>query len=312
MSDNRRSDSSTAQEQEARTTEAAIEFLHRAVSERNGQLEAAIPGLTAVLADAGVDAILLKGPVTRQRLYRPDELRSTSDIDLLVSAHRHRRARASLAVEGFRVVASGGHSDTLRRDGIDIDLHLTLPFVTVAPRRAFVLLEQHTTTIALAGYDVTCLDEPAHALHLAIHAAQNRFDPAYRPLDEWRRCATQLTGQQLATAAVLAAELGVRTVWLAAWQALEPSADAPALTAGLPRRRPGTTTRATREFITSGLPRRVRWRAGRAFLRRQLGDAVVIAWRTRRGIPPPPPRTWSMRRAKLSRLVTIVTTRSPS
>jgi hypothetical protein len=56
-------------------------------------------------------------------------------------------------------------------------------------------------------------------------------------------------------------------------------------------------------FLRSPIPTRVRWRAARRHLHRQVSDEVVNAWRLDRGLPPLPPGTLAIRTAKLKRLV---------
>lgn len=284
--------------------EAALDRMTRVMHERHTQkLEATIPHLVAVLAAAGIDAILLKGPVTRQRLYTSEEVRPTADIDLLVSARHQRRARAALGREGFERIALGGHSDTLQRGRVFVDLHLTLPFAAIPPSRAFTLLMARSVPITVSGHAITCLDEPAHVVHLALHAAQNEFDPSLRPLAEWRRGVASLTDEQLQSATELAGALHVLPVWDAARAAIEPGADVAALAAGLPRRKPPPTPTAVWWFARADLPVRVRWRAAHAFLHRQLSDEILVAWRADRGLPPVEPSSWSSRRAKATRII---------
>jgi len=66
-------------------------------------------------------------------------------------------------------------------------LHFGLPFTTVPLARAFANLSDRTSRLALDGQVVPVLDVPTHVVHLALHAAQNRFAPDHRSFDEWRR-----------------------------------------------------------------------------------------------------------------------------
>ena len=136
-------------------------------------LELAAVELTGALRAAGVDAILLKGPVTAARQW-PDRFRPTLDLDLMVAPARFETALACLAGRGFTPIAANERANALRRDrdAVTVDLHRTLSGATVAPERAWAELARRRVPFPLAGAEVAALDEAAHACHLAMHAAQ--------------------------------------------------------------------------------------------------------------------------------------------
>ncbi len=263
--------------------------------------EAQIPALVEILKASDVPVIVLKGPVTRLRLYGPDEARPVADIDLLVSPRAFRSARRALEGEGFERVEVGGHSDALRRGDRYVDLHLALPYTTVAPNRSFEALATHVVHLGVAGFDVPVLDEAAHVLHLAMHAAQNGFDPDHRSLDEWRRGWESLTSRDRMAADDLAVELGAQIAWGLAQAVIDPSAQGADQAALLPRRKPGASLSTMWAFVRSPIPARLRWRAAGAHVRRQMSDDVLNAWRVERGLPPLHSHRWAMRRAKAER-----------
>lgn len=263
--------------------------------------EQRIPDLVRLLDDAGIPSIVLKGPVTRQRLYADDEVRPTADVDLLVPSRQFRRAGAVPRDHGYEQVQLGGHADSWRNGDGYLDLHLTLPFVTIAPRRTFEVLSEHTTTLVVAGEAVPVLDELAHAVHLAVHAAQNDFDPEHRSFDEWRRGMSSLGGDHDAARAV-AVQLGAEATWDLACEALLPAADRVALAARLPARKPEASLRAAAPFLRSPIPATVRLRATRAHLHYQLSPEVLDARRRDRGRPPIGPGRAALARARLAHL----------
>lgn len=272
-----------------------------AANEATRRVEEQIPALLDVLDAAGVPAIVLKGPVTRSRLYGPDETRTVADVDLLVPARSHRRARSAMAPLGYTRVVTGIHSDVLRSSHGDVDLHLALPFTTVPLARAFACLHRHTDHLAVGGRDVAVLDVPAHVVHLALHAAQNSFEPDHRTFDEWRRGLASMQEADRTRAAEVAQRLGVSPVWEAALAALEPGADLTELASKLPRRRAAPTAEEIVAFVRSPLALQLRWRALRDLSRRQFSDAYLAAWRHERGLEPVPRGTFASTRAKLGR-----------
>ncbi len=303
--------------------------------EQLDRIEAQIPVLIDHLAAAGIPAVLLKGPVTRRRLYGPEELRPVADVDLLVPARLHRRARRRLARLGYRRLDWSGHSDSLtRRDtatttvpvhghsnsnsnsnsnghgngniDVDVDLHLTLPYARCGPRRAFRVLRPHVTSMVVAGASVAVLDVPAHVVHLALHAAQNSFAPEVRATDEWQRAAASLAPDELDAAERLVDDLGVREVWSVARRALVAPADHVGLAATLPVRTVGPSVASIRAFLRSPVAPHERWRIARRFVRRQCSAEMVNYWRTHRGMEPLPLHGMAMQRARVVRVVTVV------
>lgn len=264
------------------------------------QVEAQIPEIVALLQRADIAVIVLKGPVTRRRLYASDEIRPVADIDLLVDPKRFRRASAVLRRNGYQRVDRHGHSDTFRSSDerrSDVDLHLTLPFATAHPRNVFATLSRHTTTLDLANVEVPVLDEPAHAVHLAIHGAVNRFDPASRTLDEWRRAHAGCDEANLATARSVATAIGATTIWDLAIRNVDADEDSGGRVDALPLWEVEPRLDSARAAWRAGLPLQVRQRDLQRMVALQLSDATLDVWRRDRGIPALPPGTPRLRRA---------------
>lgn len=286
----------------ARVDEARAAALSRIATVRT---EARIPGLIDLLGGAGVSVLVLKGPVTRQRLYAPDELRPTADVDLLVAPGAFRRAARALRGSGFERVHRCGHSDTFGGpDGV-VDLHLALPFATVPPALAFRRLLAHAASMEVAGRTIRVLDEPAHVVHLAVHAAQNGFDPAHRSLEEWRRGWASLSFRERASAELVVDDLGLAATWVLARLALGRPGDGERLAEALPERALTPSLPGLWALASSSVPARVKGRIIRAAVQRQLSDDALLRWRAERGLPAVLPGTWSARSAKVRRLVAV-------
>lgn len=145
-------------------------------------MEAAAGAAWAHLADAGISAIVLKGPAIAHWLYRADELRVSRDVDILVAPDDFERAQASLAGIGYQTRLAGAPACEigpnsmmlLGSNGVCIDLHHRLIGVDAVRGRCWEVLSQHTVPLPLAtGVAVDVLDVGARAMHLALHAAQS-------------------------------------------------------------------------------------------------------------------------------------------
>src|SRR5919198_2874652 len=139
---------------------------------------------------AGVQSILLKGPVLARRLYTEAEHRSYSDVDVIVAPHELAAAREVLrglgyidasAQHGIEDVAGVVHAENWaqahqRIGPLMIDLHWKLAGVQAPPDIAWKALAARTERIDLAGRPTVALDPRGLALHLATHAAQHGPD----------------------------------------------------------------------------------------------------------------------------------------
>jgi hypothetical protein len=179
----------------------------------------AVDGWTAevarALADAGVDALLLKGPAIVWWLYDRGEERGYLDVDMLVAPATIPDAERVLTQLGFVLkdpegealrTVSGPHARTWWRasDRAIVDLHHTLPGDVDAEDVVWPVLWRRSETLTIAGAEVRILDEPSRALLVAIHAAHH--GPGVKtPLEDLRRAATRVPDEVWEDAAGLAA-----------------------------------------------------------------------------------------------------------
>lgn len=145
---------------------------------RTLQLDGVATRIIAALADIGVRAVLLKGASFRDLLYGIGELRTYSDVDLLISpTHTREAGRALVALGYLDVFAGAAPSETspfateYRGRGAVIDVHRSLPGVTVPDEVAWDELSRRTATIVLHRTTVEVLDREARCLHVALDAA---------------------------------------------------------------------------------------------------------------------------------------------
>jgi hypothetical protein len=208
--------------------------LDRGRTARRLSLEATAAAVIAGLGEAGITAILLKGPVTARRQY-PGEHRPFVDVDLLVPPDCTHAARRWLRGHGFHAAAADAL--VLRRpgDGAAVDLHVTLGGTTATPERTWRVLARHAVGFDLHGRSVLALDEAAHACHLALHAVQsgNRKPKPRADLD---RAVAGVPLPTWARALAIARQLGAEPTLVAALRCYAADGDRLADALGLPAR----------------------------------------------------------------------------
>ena len=192
----------------ARRHGAAREFAYRVK----------VADICEALERAGVEAVLIKGPAFKARLYSPSEDRPSSDYDLLIDPAHRPVAERTLRELGFRAVvlpedqptALAAHVGHWLRDsdGTHLDLHENLPEVTGDPEHHWQLLKPHRTRLELAGRAVDVLDDVASALLIALHAAHHGPTLGWKPLSDLRRALAQMEPEVWTSAHELAEALG--------------------------------------------------------------------------------------------------------
>lgn len=146
-----------------------------------------------VLRTAGVDALLLKGPVTNAWLYGGADARSFRDVDVLVRPAQAALTGRVLTAAGFYdlharllPVHRPSHERTWTRGGLALDVHTRLAGVPATHgAAAFDVIWAGREPFALQGRAVPAMAPAARAVHLALHAAQSRSDSrALRDLEQ--------------------------------------------------------------------------------------------------------------------------------
>jgi len=167
------------------------------------------------MSEAGVPTVLLKGLSIARWLY-PSGGRTYCDADILVAPSTFARAKEVLRSLGFDEALHGFASferdlhDAVEvafvREGTDsggrwgvVDLHQSLPLLSVSNQTVWDTLSAETETLVVAGVDVRVLNHGGLALHIVVHAVQHNFEHhtdedlrrAIRAasIDDWRRAA---------------------------------------------------------------------------------------------------------------------------
>ncbi len=133
------------------------------------------------LTDAGLPAVVLKGPTIAHRYYPDPAWRPFRDVDILVRGRDWARACEVVRSLGYRRcrpeprpgfdVRFGKGALHRSAQDIELDLHRTLvvgPFgLWMDPDELF----ESTTRLAVGAAELTCLDTTATFVHVAMHAA---------------------------------------------------------------------------------------------------------------------------------------------
>jgi hypothetical protein len=175
-------------------------------------LDALATHVTAALADAGIRAILLKGPALADWLYG-GEPRPYSDVDLMIARADRVEAERLLEDLGFELVALDilphdrpHHARTwVRPGGAAVDLHHTLIGIGASSELAWRALTEETEWMQLAVGEAEVLSRPARAFLVTLHAAQHGVLAA--PLEDLNRAIERLPLGGWETAARLAERL---------------------------------------------------------------------------------------------------------
>jgi hypothetical protein len=173
--------------------------------------------VAAAFSEAGIRAILLKGPAFARWL---DAGRSYQDSDLLVEPANVAEAEGLLAAHGFTLyvddeVAPEAHARIWIRpqDRATVDLHWTLPFLTVPPEEAWPLLVRDTELLRVRDLETEILGRDATALHAALHAALHGPHGMAKTLDDLARALERFELGTWEAAAVLARQLGAEAAF---------------------------------------------------------------------------------------------------
>lgn len=161
---------------------------------------------------AGLRALLLKGPAFAKVFYSNGESRPYRDVDLLISEQDEDLAEATLRGLGFAPYegTSLGHPaariHTWQRVGMTVELHTTLVGIDAPPLNVWRTLSKDSTQLDVGGRVVATLSLPGHLLHAALHAAQHGRSEQ-RPHEDLRRAVCLYGLDAWERAASLAAHL---------------------------------------------------------------------------------------------------------
>ena len=157
------------------------------------RIDAATAEVVRALEAESVDAVLLKGPVTRRWLYADGTPRPYLDSDVLVNPAKIQAAGAVLTALGFECRLDEEcmprwwrtHESVWVReaDAVCLDLHNSIPGIGVDPSVAWDVFTAASETIDVGGVVVRILDAPSRTLQLALHATQHGRLPSRALVD---------------------------------------------------------------------------------------------------------------------------------
>jgi len=238
--------------------------------------------VVTTLHTASVRPILLKGPAIARWLYAEDPAaRDYADVDLLVAPQQMATAEVILKDLGFVEpvalwlkgdVSPHGGAWVRAADGATVDLHRTIHGCELLPDEAvWRALSTGTTTMAVAGVEVTVLGLPARVLHVVLHL-EALYGPGSKPWEDLTRALQVVDlvtwGEAVALARALGveAEMGIKLRRSDAGRALADPLGLPRL----PSPRLAFYTATGDQQAVARLVALVGWRAKLAFLAAKL------------------------------------------
>jgi hypothetical protein len=142
----------------------------------------------AAFAGASIPYVVVKGPVLAEHVYPRSDLRSYTDLDLLVAPAMLESAVSALLATGAIMLDANwpmlerrmvGEIHLATSGGVVIDLHWSLLHDAPA-RRSFRVptteLVSRSRLLRILDMDIPALAEPDALVHLALHAAQSGAD----------------------------------------------------------------------------------------------------------------------------------------
>src|SRR5262245_15845701 len=149
--------------------------------------DAAAAEVLAAFADRRISSMLLRGPAFQRWLCWPDEVRTYSDVDLLVCPAGQARAEPVLRGLGLRPLVEQpelrGHrprraTERVRAEGIWVDLDETVSGAQAPPDVVWDALRAHAVVLTVCGVEAKIPDAASVALLVALHAAHHgvRFE----------------------------------------------------------------------------------------------------------------------------------------
>lgn len=172
-------------------------------------LERAAVEVFESFADAGVTAILLKGPAVATWLYPGSLKRPYGDLDVLLAPAEVGTAERVLEDLGFagRVFVGERGAPSSRiwsrtADDAVVDLHDRLVGVELRAEEAWRVLRDETESLALGPGSVTVLHEAPRALVVALAAAEK--GSAAKPLQDLAAAVSRLPSETWQPAVELA------------------------------------------------------------------------------------------------------------
>ena len=167
---------------------------------------------------AGIEGMLLRGPLIAAWLYGEDEPRPYTDVDLLVSPGQILAAECVLEQMGFSLLPLPPHDRHARTweraDGASVDLHCSLSGLAADAELVWHAFGRDSRTLTVHGHELMVPSREACALGVALHVAQHGRQ-LEQPLEDLRRALARTEIDVWRGAGELAHELGAPATFAA-------------------------------------------------------------------------------------------------
>ena len=200
------------------TDSTILDRRRRAVVGRLALDSAALEAI-ASLREAGIRAILLKGPAIASWLYDEPWERVYTDVDLLVSPDNHARAETVLERLGYRAAwrldpANPVHASTWMREAprqAAVDLHWRIPLASDGAA-CWSVLSSETEPLLIGNTAVEALSPDARSMWTAVHAVQHGIRQG-KSMQDLERALDRVDAETWIRAAELSRRLGVEELF---------------------------------------------------------------------------------------------------
>jgi hypothetical protein len=185
----------------------------RGVAIQNLLVDSLTAEVTGLFEAAGIDVMLIKGPLIGDWLYA-DGARSYGDSDLLIRRADWERAVALLAEHGFEnQLGPMAHprmesyaSTAFVRGTQNVDLHCTIAGLDTSYEAVWERLWPDAGRMTIGGRSVAVPPRAGVLVHIALHAAHHHDED--KPKEDLRRALAATELEEWRAAAELAGELG--------------------------------------------------------------------------------------------------------
>ncbi len=177
-----------------------------------------------LLDRAGIESVVLRGPLLTRALYEPGENRTSIDVDLLVpdlpvGSEELERAGYVRIVDWTSGMEKHGWTHA-KENSVTVDLHHTLVGIEAPSQRAWEVLHRESEEVTIGATSVRAPVLAAQLTIVALHAAQHG-PAAAKVIEDLRRALDRFDDELWTQAKKLATELDAEQAFAAGLELVE-------------------------------------------------------------------------------------------
>jgi len=192
---------------------------------RNFSISIKLLKIIDLLKKNNIQAIPFKGPIIAEKAYKDLNLRSFSDLDILIKKKEVPTAKNLLIQHGFKAEITLsperekkylGHENSISfygKNNLSIDLHWEITGRYLLNHLSFESFENRLQTISFLSKKIISLPDDVMLVYLCVHGTSHCWDRF-----EWLCCFVELikkqTDENIITAFNLATAMGAKRIFL--------------------------------------------------------------------------------------------------